>query len=182
MVEDRLVETGIEGAVLLPLAVIGTPGGAVLHMLRPGYPLQPAAAPDGSHVAVGELYFSEVLPGHVKAWKQHTRQVQHFAVPSGLLGLVLYDARPDSPTKGVLRALALGRAGTYALLRIPCGVCYGFTALGNAPAIICNAADIPHDPAEGRKIAPDSPEGRRIPFDWSAPFPAGPGDERRMAS
>ena len=173
MLEHDVVETGIAGALLLPLAVIDTPGGAVMHMLRPGFPLRPDGdAPDaGAPLRVGELYFSEVLPGRVKAWKRHTRQVQHFAVPSGLLGIVLYDAREDSPTKGALCHYALGRGGLYALLRVPCGVAYGFTALGGTPAVICNAADIPHDPAEGRRIAPDSPEGRAIPFDWSAPFP-----------
>ena len=80
------------------------PAGPVLHMLRPGS----ALLPDFSK-GFGEVYFSEVLPGHIKAWKRHTRQVQHFAVPTGLLRIVLYDGRPDSPTEGVVCELALGR-------------------------------------------------------------------------
>ena len=81
-----------------------------MHMLRPGSPL----LPDFSK-GFGEIYFSEVLPGHVKAWKRHTRQTQHFAVPSGLLKIVMYDDRPDSETRGVLRELALACDRSYHL-------------------------------------------------------------------
>ena len=158
--ESTAQDVGIEGALLQPLAVIPTPGGPVMHMLRPGSPL----LPDFSK-GFGEIYFSEVLPGHVKAWKRHTRQVQHFAVPSGLLRIVLYDDRQGSATKGVLCELALGRPDNYALLRIPTGVWYGFTAMGDAPALICNCADIPHDPTEGQRLPMDDPS---IPYAWNA--------------
>ena len=152
-------DVGIAGAQLHPLKVIPTEGGPVLHMLRPGSPL----LPDFSK-GFGEIYFSEVLPGHVKAWKRHTRQTQHFAVPSGLLKIVMYDDRPDSETRGVLCELALGRPEHYGLLRIPVNVWYGFTAMGDAPALICNCADIPHDPTEGQRLPADDPS---IPYTWS---------------
>ncbi len=172
--EDVTLETSaIKGVEYLPLRMIDTPGGAVLHMLRPGMPLVPGLCEkDGKALlGVGEIYFSEVLPGAVKAWKRHTEQTQFFCVPCGLLGIALYDGRSSSETYGKLVTIRLGRKGLYALLRIPCGVWYGFTALGSEPAIICNAADIPHDPKEGIKVAPDSPEAQAIPFDWNAPFP-----------
>ncbi len=173
-----LRETAIAGVFCQLLRVIATPGGAVMHMLRPDMELLPGAADagKGGRLLVGEIYFSEVLPGCVKAWKRHTRQTQYFAVPVGLLGLVMYDDRLHSPTRGAMVSLRLGREGLYALVRIPCGVWYGFTALNGVPAVICNAADIPHDPEEGVKVAMDSPQGRAIPFDWSAPFPEQAGD------
>ena len=148
-------DVGIAGALLHPLKVIPTEGGPVLHMLRPDAPL---------FMGFGELYFSEVLPGAVKAWKRHTRQTQHFAVPSGLLKIVMYDDRPDSETRGVLCELALGRPEHYGLLRIPVNVWYGFTAMGDAPALICNCADIPHDPTEGQRLPFNDPS---IPYQWS---------------
>ena len=92
------------------------------------------------------------------------RQTQHFAVPSGLLKIVMYDDRPDSETRGVLCELALGRPEHYGLLRIPVNVWYGFTAMGDAPALICNCADIPHDPTEGQRLPADDPS---IPYTWS---------------
>lgn len=159
--EGHPVATGIEGALFQRLRVILTPGGPVLHMLRAGSPLLPDFA-DG----FGEIYFSEVLPGAVKAWKRHTRQTQLFAVPSGLVRIVLFDDRPASPTRGALVDRLLGRPDDYGLLRIPPHVWYGFTAVGDAPALICNCADLPHDPAEGERTAPDDPA---IPYAWPSP-------------
>ena len=153
---EGVKKTAIEGVLIQELAQIETAGGPVLHMLRNDGPL---------FRGFGEIYFSEVLPGHVKAWKRHTRQVQHFAVPSGLLRIVLYDDRQGSATRGVLCELALGRPDNYALLRIPTGVWYGFAAMGDAPALICNCADIPHDPAEGQRLPVDDPS---IPYAWNA--------------
>ena len=157
--EHPCPDMGINGVSFQPLKVITTPGGPVMHMLRPDSPL----LPDFSK-GFGEIYFSEVLPGHVKAWKRHTRQTQHFAVPSGLLKIVMYDDRPDSETRGVLCELALGRPEHYGLLRIPVNVWYGFTAMGDAPALICNCADIPHDPTEGQRLPVNDPS---IPYQWS---------------
>lgn len=157
--ETAAQDVGIEGALLQPLAVIPTPGGPVMHMLRPDSALLP-----DFHQCFGEIYFSEALPGHVKAWKRHSRQVQHFAVPSGLLRIVLYDDRENSTTRGVLCELALGRPDHYALLRIPTGVWYGFAAMGDSPALICNCADIPHDPTEGQRLPVDDPS---IPYTWN---------------
>ena len=159
--EGEVVTTGIEGALYQPLRVIPTPGGPVLHMLREGSPLLP-----GFSERFGEIYFSEVLPGAVKAWKRHTRQTQLFAVPMGLLRIVLYDDRPASPTRGALVERRLGRPDEYGLLRIPPLVWYGFTAEGGAPALICNCADLPHDPAEGERLAPDD---AAIPYVWPSP-------------
>ena len=91
------------------------------------------------------------------------RQTQYYTVPHGLLKLVLYDARPDSPTCGVLRELYLGRPDHYGLLRIPTGVWYGFTAATDEPALICNCADLPHDPEEGERLPADTKD---IPYSW----------------
>lgn len=144
----------IAGAVLAELSVIPTPGGPVLHMLRADSPL---------FMGLGEVYFSEVEPGAVKAWKRHLRMTQHFAVPVGLMRIVLHDDRPDSPTRGNTAEVLLGRPDHYRLLRIPPLVWYGFTAESQGPALICNCADLPHDPAESERAGLDDP---RIPYHW----------------
>jgi len=146
---------GIEGVVVRPLREIPTDGGAVLHMLRADSPL---------YAGFGEVYFSEVLPGVVRAWKRHRAQTQHLAVPVGLLRLALYDARDDSPTSGALAEQVVGRPGRYALLRIPPGVWYGFAAIGGKSALIANCTDIPHSPEDVDRLPWDSPA---IPYHWS---------------
>ena len=153
--EGTFQEVGIEGAFIQPLSVISTSGGPVLHFLRKEYALMPFQKD------FGEIYFSEVYPGEVKAWKRHTRQNQLFAVPYGLLRIVLYDTRNGSKTQNNLIELILGRPDNYMLLRIPNQVWYGFSAEGNTSALICNAADIPHDPNESERLPADS---NRIPY------------------
>lgn len=78
-------------------------------------------------------------------------------------GPVLHMLRPDSPTRNVLLELLLGRPDHYGLLRIPTGVWYGFTAAGDGPALICNCADLPHDPEEGEHLPADTKD---IPYSW----------------
>lgn len=143
---------GIHGVLFQPVKEIPTAGGPVLHMLR-------ADSPEFS--GFGEIYFSLVEPGAVKAWKRHTRQTQFFAVPSGLLEVVVHDPREDSPTRGMTASFLLGRPGCYATLRIPPGLWYGFACRSVETAVLANCADIPHDPEESERLPQDSP---RIPY------------------
>lgn len=153
------MQSAIDGVSLHDLGIIPTPGGPVLHMARPGLfpPVSPGKAQGGLNI--GEVYFSETEPGRIKAWKCHMRQTQRLAVPCGRLKIVLYDDREDSP--GRLEEYVLGRPDAYRLLCIPPRVWYGFAALGDAPALLCNCPDLPHDPAEAlrRDIA-------EIPYRW----------------
>ncbi|MDR1360501.1 MAG: dTDP-4-dehydrorhamnose 3,5-epimerase, partial [Deltaproteobacteria bacterium] len=86
-----LERPGIEGVLLADLAEIPAAGGPVLHMVRRDSPL---------FSGFGEIYFSLVEPGAVKAWKRHLRQTQLFAVPHGLMEVLVHDARENSPSFG----------------------------------------------------------------------------------
>lgn len=159
MKNKYILAGGIKDALIKDLKIISAPGGPVLHMLKADDEQFRDFFPNG----VGEVYFSEVEPGAVKAWKLHKKQNGLFAVPMGLIKMVLYDARAESTTLGVMGALDLGRPDDYRLLRIPHGVWYGFKCVSATPAIICNCADIPHDPDDClRKPANDL----SIPYQW----------------
>ena len=149
-----VVPTSIAGVCFQELAQIDTEGGPVLHMLRADSPL---------YQGFGEVYFSVVLPGAVKAWKRHRLQTQHFAAPLGMIEVVVYDGRDDSPTKGAVQSFLLGRPDHYRLLRVPPLVWYGFTAKGDTPGILANCADIPHSPDESDRLPANSPN---IPYSW----------------
>ena len=127
------------GVTLRPLREIGDARGAVLHMLRADSP---------EFRAFGEVYFSEIQPGAVKAWKRHRQQTQCLAVPAGRVEFVIADDRADSPTRGTVTRLELGRPDQYALLVVPPGLWYGWRTLGTTPALIANCADLMHDPAD----------------------------------
>lgn len=148
-------EHPIEGVVLQPLRVFEDERGAVMHMLRVDSLL---------FKRFGEVYFSEVRSGSVKAWKRHTRMTQHFTVPVGRIRFVLYDDRPGSPTAGSLSEIELGRPDDYRLLVIPPGIWYGFTGLAAQPSLVANCADLPHDPSESENLDWSTP---LIPYDWN---------------
>jgi dTDP-4-dehydrorhamnose 3,5-epimerase len=144
----------IDGVITTELCQISDERGAVLHMLR---------SDALEFVRFGECYFSEVLPGAIKAWKRHRVQTQHLAVPVGRIRLVIYDDRVSSPTQGNFQVLELGRPDAYVRLVIPPGLWYGFACISVTPALLANCADLPHDPAESELWpANDS----RIPYAW----------------
>lgn len=145
----------LEGVAIHPLRQIADERGAVLHMLR---------ADQKEFEAFGEIYFSVVRPGVVKAWKRHQRMVQNFAVPVGEIRLVLYDERPQSPTRSKVQEIITG-ASRYALVRIPPRLWYGFQGIAPGDSMIANCASLPHDPAESESIPPDS---SRVPYRWEA--------------
>ncbi len=150
------VESLIEGLTLTELRQISDGRGAVLHMLR-------CDAPEFTRF--GECYFSEVLPGTVKAWKCHRVQTQNLAVPIGRIRVVIYDDREGAATRGQVQVLELGRPDAYLRLRIPPGLWYGFACLSDTPALLVNCADLPHDPKESEQRPIDDPG---IPYQWEA--------------
>ena len=143
----------IDGVEILPLKRIQDERGMVMHMLK---------ATDPHFQEFGEIYFSVIHPGVIKAWHLHSRMTINYAVVSGNIKLALFDQRPDSKTKGQLQEVYVGQVN-YNLVRVPPGVVNGFTAVGGEKAIVANCADIPHDPAEITRIDPFTPT---IPYDW----------------
>lgn len=146
----------IEGVTLTDLHQIGDGRGTVLRMLR-------CDAPDFTRF--GECYFSEILPGVVKAWKRHHTQTQNLAVPIGRVRVVIYDDRKHSVTRGNLQMIELGRPDAYRRLRIPPGLWYGFTCVSTTPSLLSNCTDQPHDPTECEVKSLNDPE---IPFQWTS--------------
>ena len=143
----------ITGVAVHPLRRIPDERGMVMHMLR-------ADAPHFE--GFGEIYFSTVYPNVVKGWHLHRRMTLNYAVVSGMIKLVLYDDREDSPTRSELMELFVGEQN-YVLVTVPPLVWNGFKGVGTAPAIVANCATAPHDPTEIERLDPESP---RIPYRW----------------
>lgn len=143
----------IDGVKIKPLRKIPDERGMIMHMLR---------CDDPDFEQFGEIYFSTAYPGVVKGWHEHTRQVQNYAVVQGMIKLVLYDNREDSPTYKELMEIVTGE-DAYQLVRIPAGVINGFKAVGTETAIVANCATIPHDPDEMLRY---DPSGDKVPYGW----------------
>ncbi|HLF18600.1 MAG TPA: dTDP-4-dehydrorhamnose 3,5-epimerase family protein [Candidatus Omnitrophota bacterium] len=143
----------IKGVIIEKLKEMNDERGSVKRMLRCDAPY---------FERFGEIYFSTVNPGFIKGWKKHLKQTQHFAVPVGVLQLVIYDDRADSSTKGEVQEIRIGE-GNYQLVRIPPNVWYSFKAKSTGPAMIANCTDMPHNPKESVQLEISDPS---IPYSW----------------
>src|SRR5262249_45042445 len=112
----------------------------------------------------GEVYFSFVRKGVIKAWKRHRLMTQNFAVPVGSIRLVIYDGRNASPSHGCVEEVETG-ADRYSLVRIPPLVWYGFRGEAEGESMIANCATLPHDPDESESLEWDTPV---IPYRWAS--------------
>ena len=143
----------IEGVRITPLRQIPDERGKVMHMLR---------ADDPHFERFGEIYFSTVYQGVVKGWHLHERMTINYAVPVGMIKLVLFDDREGSKTRGEVQELFLGES-SYSLVTVPPFVWNGFKGVAAPHSVVANCATIPHDPAEIVRLDPFSP---KIPYDW----------------
>lgn len=144
----------IDGVKLIPLRQIPDERGKIMHMLK---------CTDAHFEKFGEIYFSVAYPGVIKGWHLHTKQVQFYAVISGMIKLVLFDERKDSPTHKELMEIFTGE-DNYQLIRIPVGVVNGYKTIGMKPAIVANCSTLPHEPDEMVRY---DPLKSHIKYDWS---------------
>ncbi|MFC1941145.1 dTDP-4-dehydrorhamnose 3,5-epimerase family protein [Chloroflexota bacterium] len=143
----------IEGVIIHNLSKIPDERGMIMHMLR---------CDDPHFTKFGEIYFSTGYPGVIKGWHEHTKQTQNNAVIQGMIKLVLYDNRPDSPTYKELMEIITGE-DNYQLIQIPPNIINGYKTIGNKTAIVANCATLPHDPDEMIRY---DPLGDKVPYKW----------------
>jgi dTDP-4-dehydrorhamnose 3,5-epimerase len=143
----------IEGVKVTPLRRIPDERGTIMHMMRNDSPL---------YKSFGEIYFSTVYPGVIKAWHIHDLMTLNYYVVSGTIKFVLYDDRPDSPTKGEVMEVYPGE-NNYSMITVPPRVWNGFMGVGTKEAIVANFTDIPHDPTEIHRADPFEND---IPYSW----------------
>ncbi len=143
----------IQGVFIHPLKQIADDRGKVMHMLR---------RDDPWFERFGEIYFSLAYPGVIKGWHLHKEMTQNYAVIKGMIKLVLYDDREDSPTRNTLQEIFTGE-DNYCLITIPPKIWNGFKAIGMEPALVANCATEPHDPSEIVRLEPFTDN---IPYDW----------------
>lgn len=124
-----------------------------MHMLREDSPV---------FERFGEIYFSTVHPGAVKAWHRHRQMTLNYAVVIGEIKFVLFDDRPDSPTRGELQEVFISPEN-YSLVTVPPLIWNGFKAIGSGSAIVANCSTLPHDPNEIERL--DAMSGD-IPYSW----------------
>ena len=88
----------IEGVKITELKQIKDKRGKIMHMLR-----------NDSKVfkKFGEIYFSTINPGIIKAWHLHKEATLNYVCLKGKIKLVLYDDRSGSITYGNIQEIIL---------------------------------------------------------------------------
>jgi dTDP-4-dehydrorhamnose 3,5-epimerase len=146
----------IHQVLIVPLRKIGNQRGHLMEV---------QCQHDSHHPGFGQAYITATLPGVVKAWYRHHRQIDQIAIVKGKVIVVLYDTRDTSPTQEILQEILLDE-GSPKLVQIPPGIWHGFKALAEEPSLLLHLNTIPFDfanPDEDR-LAPDHPS---IPYCWS---------------
>lgn len=145
----------IHGVAIKKLKVIPDERGRLMEILR---------SDEDIFTKFGQVYVTTAYPGVVKGWHYHKKQTDHFAVISGMIKLVLYDGRKDSPTKGEINEFFLGEHNPT-LVKIPQLVYHGFKCIGEQEAICINIPTEVYDYDKPDEFRVD-PHKNEIPYAW----------------
>ena len=97
------------------------------------------------------VYEVTVHPGQKKGWVVHRAQDDRLFFADGSAKLVLYDARPDSPTKGMVNELFGGTVNRM-LVRIPAGVVHAVANVGPDTVRFVNCPTEPYNHEQPDKV------------------------------
>ncbi len=143
----------IQGVQVIQKKKIIDDRGAIFHMLK---------VSDPEFQKFGEIYFSKIHPGVIKAWHHHSRMTLNYLVVTGSIQLGLWDGRKDSPTYGMTQTIYLDEQFSQ-LAIVPPGVWNGFKGLGPTSSIVANCATEAHDPLE---ITRRPHNDKEIGYNW----------------
>lgn len=148
----------IEGIKLKMLKNIPDERGRVLEILRKDDPI---------FQEFGQVYLTTVRPGITKAWHLHKLQSDNICAISGMLKLVIYDDRENSPTRGKINQFFIGDINPC-VVHIPPGLYHGFKGIStNQDTLVINVPTHVYNRENPDEYRLD-PHDNHIPYDWSA--------------
>ena len=137
----------IDGVRTIEVRNVVTQNGITTEVFRRDWPLGEAEITHAIHV--------HLRAGALSGWHSHRLKTDHLFVVSGLIRAVLYDDRPDSPTRGMVNELFLSHARPQ-LVVIPPLVFHALQVLGSEPAAFVNYFD--------HLYQHDDPDDFRVPI------------------
>ena len=146
----------INGVKVKQLRVICDERGRLMEMLR---------SDDDLFKGFGQVYMTTAYPGVVKAWHYHRKQWDHLVVVTGMMKVVLYDARDDSSTRGQLNEFFMGEHNPI-LMQIPPLVYHGFKCVSDREAVVVNCPTEVYNYTKPDEYRVD-PHCGDIPYDWA---------------
>lgn len=101
-------------------------------------------------------YVFTIRPGVVKGWGLHKLHEDRYFILFGEVEVVLYDARKDSPTFGLVSKVVLS-AYNRRLMNIPAGIWHANKNIGQQDVVVVNFPTICYDHS--------NPDKYRLPLD-----------------
>lgn len=146
----------IDGVRVKTLKVIPDERGRLMEILR---------CDDPEFVGFGQVYMTTVFPGVVKGWHYHRKQIDNMTAVKGMIKLVLFDDRDQSPTRGEVNEFFVGEHKPI-MVQIPRGVLHGIKGVGVEEAIVVNLVTEPYNREEPDEFRVP-PHSADVPYDWA---------------
>ena len=102
------------------------------------------------------VYLFTLRPGMVKGWGLHKEHEDRYFVINGEMEVVMYDVRPDSPTRGEISKVVLSEYDRR-LMNIPPGIWHANRNLASTDTLVVNFPTRPYEH--------DNPDKYRLPLD-----------------
>ena len=150
----------VAGVEFRPTRPVPHEDGHVTEVARASWP--EIAAP------IVQVHVTTTFAGRVRAWGLHPRGTDRLFVVSGLVKLVVFDGRKDSPTVGRWSEFVVSEKNP-GLLIVPPNLYHGWKNLGNDLAVIINMPDRMYDyeQPDALDLPWDSQAARDlIPYAW----------------
>ena len=143
-------------------------------------PVRPVPHEDGTLAEVARLAWDEIdqpivqvhitttLGGRTRAWGLHEESTDRLFVVTGLVSIVVYDGREDSPTFGRVNEFRISERNP-GLLVIPPNLFHGWKNIGIDEAFVINmpSCQFRHERPDALDLPYESPEAEDIvPFRW----------------
>jgi dTDP-4-dehydrorhamnose 3,5-epimerase len=137
-------ERGFTGASFDKCSIFNNPLGNLRHVL---------IGKNNDNLKIAEVYFSEVNPKSIKAWKFHNTQTQNISVAFGQIRIICVK---DNNDYQVFEVFDVDSSSNHGVLSIPPGIYYALINLSEIVTVLFNGTDVIHNPNESHSTPSDS--------------------------
>lgn len=144
MTLEKILETQLQ--------VIPSEEGKVMHALK---------YTDVGFSGFGEVYFSSIKKGYIKAWKRHNKMILNLIVPVGAIKFVF--ATNNKETNDYEFQQYTLSKDNYIRLTVPKNIWFGFQGINEGLNLVANVANLVHDPGEIERL-----DVSKIKYNWNS--------------
>lgn len=156
----HLKQPAIAGVRFRPTRPVPHEDGTVAEIARTAW--------DEVDQPIVQVHLTTTMAGRIRAWGLHRYSTDRLFVVRGLVSIVVYDGRVESPTHGTLNEFRLSDRNP-GLLIVPPNLYHGWKNLGTDEAFIVNMPSslYAHEAPDALDLPYDHPRAAEVvPFRW----------------